>query len=138
MNTMFRIPVLALAAIAAASLLSGCSSGPMPASGVSDTEVDEYRERFADDLRGEVEVETPVLERTDHNLLKVNVPLRNVAGEDLQLLVQVQFLDEKGAPYNDETNRKSFLLPRGSTKWFSATSMQSVASDYVLYVWRAE
>lgn len=117
----------------------GCAApGPMPASGASDTEVGAYRERFSDDLRGDLEVETPVLERTERNLLKVNIPLRNVSGEDLELLVQVQFLNEAGAPYNDETNRKVFLLPRGSTKWFSATSMQSIASDYIVHVWRAE
>jgi hypothetical protein len=97
------------------------------------------RERFADpDLDGEVEFDQPVVIRTEDNLLKVSVPLRNVSGAELQLLVQMQFLNELGAPYNDETNRRSFLLPRGAVKWFSATSMQSIASDYVFYVWRAE
>jgi uncharacterized protein YcfL len=124
----------------ASVLVAGCSSvGPMPAEGVPPgDEVSKVRERFADDLRGDIQIETPVIQRTDQNLLRVNVPIRNISGQDLQLLVQVQFLDETGSPYNDETNRRLFLLPRGSTKAFSATSGQSIASDYVLHVWRAE
>ena len=121
MNTSSKV-VLALVLFASSCVLAGRS-----------------RERFADpDLDAEVEFDKPIIVRTEENLLKVSVPLRNVSGEELQLLVQIQFLNELGAPYNDETNRRSFLLPRGAVKWFSATSMQSIASDYVFYVWRAE
>lgn len=129
-----------LRAIALLGLLFplACSSTPMPAEGVTDDEVGAYREIFADDLRGEVEVERPVMQRTTQNQLKIVVPLRNVAGDDLRLLVQVQFLDELGAPSGDETNRQFFYLPRGTTKAFSATSRTSSARDYKMYIWRAE
>lgn len=125
-------------ALAGLSLSVACSSTPMPADGVSDSEVSALREIFADDLRGELEVETPVMQRTAGNQLKVVVPLRNVAGRDLRLLVQVQFLDELGAPSGDETNRQFVFLPRGSTKAFTASSRTSSARDYKMYVWSAE
>ena len=130
----------ALVAAAAAALLpASCSSTPMPADGVADgDDLSGLREIFADDLRGEVEVERPSLRRTEQNLLKVNVPLRNVSGDDLELLVQVQFLDDLGAPSGDETNRQYLRLPRGSTTNFGATSRTSSAHDYKLYLWRAD
>jgi len=110
----------------------------VPASGVADTRIDDSRELFADpDLVGMLEVEDPILERTDSSsLLKLTLPLRNVSGEDLQLLVQVEFLDALGNSYNDDTGRRLILLPRGSTKRFQATSMMAKASDYKVHVWR--
>ncbi|MEY2981013.1 MAG: hypothetical protein RL562_1240 [Planctomycetota bacterium] len=116
---------------------SGCSAPPLPADGVTSLQ-SEVREVFADDLRGEVEVGTPRMRRTAGNQLQVVVPLTNVARRDLQLLVQVQFLDESGAPSGDETNRQVFLLPRGGTRAFEATSRTSSARDYRLYLWSAE
>jgi hypothetical protein len=116
---------------------AACSAPPIPADGVSSPEVG-AREIFADDLRGEVEVGTPVMRRTPGNQLQVVVPLTNVARRDLRLLVQVQFLDELGAPSGDETNRQIFLLPRGGTRGFEATSRTSSARDYRLYLWSAD
>ena len=52
--------------------------------------------RFADDLGGSIQAETPTMVRNDDNLLQVSVPLRNVSGDDLQLLVQIEFLDAAG------------------------------------------
>jgi hypothetical protein len=117
----------------------GCSSvGPVPASGVSDRSIEDNRELFADaDLIGMLEVEEPILERIgSSSLLKLTLPLRNVSGEDLQLLVQVEFLDSLGNSYNDDTGRRLLLLPRGSTKRFQATSMMAKASDYKVHMWR--
>ena len=109
--------------------LSCSSVGPVPASGVSDRSIDSSRELFADvELVGMLEVEDPILERTGaSSLLKLTLPLRNVSGEDLQLLVQVEFLDSLGNSYNDDTGRRLILLPRGSTKRFQATSMMAKA-----------
>ncbi len=117
----------------------GCASaGPVPATGVSDRSIDDTRELFADpDLVGMLEVEDPILERTgSSSLLKLTLPLRNVSGEDLQVLVQVEFLDSLGNSYNDDTGRRLILLPRGSTKRFEATSMMAKASDYKVHMWR--
>lgn len=114
-----------------------CAAPPMPADGVAVYE-GEPREVFADDLRGEVEVGTPTMRRTPGNQLQVVVPLTNVARRDLRLLVQVQFLDELGAPSGDETNRQILLLPRGGTHGFEATSRTSSARDYRLYLWSAD
>ena len=97
-----------------------------------------HRVVWADDLDGEVRIERPSFKRTDANLLEVNVPISNISEDDVRLLVQLEFLDENGSPYNDETNRRAFLVPRGSTKSFRVTSLQSIASDYVLTIWRCE
>ncbi len=92
--------------------------------------------RFADDVSDEVVAEMPTLARTGDDLLRVSVPLRNVSGEDLQLLVQIEFLDGAGRRYNDETPRQVFLLARGQTKDFIASSMLAKADDFVAHVWR--
>ena len=103
------------ATLSAVCLVCGaCSAPPMPADGQTVYE-GEPREIFADDLRGEIEVGVPTMRRTPGNQLQVVVPLTNVARRDLRLLVQVQFLDELGAPSGDETNRQILLLPRGGT-----------------------
>jgi hypothetical protein len=125
-------------ALAGLILPLACSSPPLPAEGVTDTDLGALREIFADDLRGELEVETPQMQRTPGNQLKVAIPLRNVSGRDLRLLVQVRFVDEGGAPTGDETNRQFFFLPRGTTRAFSASSRTSSARDYKMYVWSAE
>lgn len=130
---------LSLAAtLSAVSLVCGaCAAPPMPADGQTVYEGDP-REIFADDLRGEIEVGVPTMRRTPGNQLQVVVPLTNVARRDLRLLVQMQFLDELGAPSGDETNRQILLLPRGGTHGFEATSRTSSARDYRLYLWSAD
>ena len=126
------------ATLSAVCLVCGaCSAPPMPADGQTVYE-GEPREIFADDLRGEIEVGVPTMRRTPGNQLQVVVPLTNVARRDLRLLVQVQFLDELGAPSGDETNRQILLLPRGGTQGFEATSLTSSARDYRLYLWSAD
>ncbi len=138
MNLTFRL-LLALAALLLA-LTGACSSSTqLAADGVSpDDESLRFREVFADDLRGSVQLETPVTRRNDQNLLELRVPIRNIATKDLRVMVQVQFIDEFGAPSGDETNRQYLILPRGSTKTFVAISRTSSARDYKLYMWRAE
>ena len=119
-------------------LLCICCAGPVPASGVSDDRLDNVRELFADpDLAGMIEIEDPILERTaDSSLLKLTLPLRNVSGGDLQVLVQIEFLDAAGNSYNDDTGRRLILVPRGSTKRLQVTSMMAKASDYKVHLWR--
>jgi len=110
----------------------------VPATGVGDDSLGNVRELFADpDLVGMIEIEDPILERTpDSSLLKLTLPLRNVSGGDLQLLVQIEFLDAGGNSYNDDTGRRLILVPRGSTKRLQVTSMMAKASDYKVHVWR--
>ncbi|MGE0143474.1 MAG: hypothetical protein AB7I19_06975 [Planctomycetota bacterium] len=97
-----------------------------------------YREIFADDLRGELRVSSPVTRRTEQNLLEVRVPIHNIAGKDLRLMAQMQFIDEFGAPNGDETNREYLILPRGGMHTFATTSRTSSARDYKLFIWKAD
>lgn len=126
-----------MTAVIVCLLLVSCA-GPIPASGVSDDSLDNVRELFADpDLAGMIEVEDPIVERTPgSSLLKLTLPLRNVSGDDLQLLVQIEFLDAAGNSYNDDTGRRLILVPRGTTKRLQVTSMMSKASDYKVHMWR--
>lgn len=126
--------------ISLGGLFGACSSSTqIPAEGVSaDDPSLKVREIFADDLRGDIQLETPITRRNEQNLLEVRVPLRNIARKDLRLMVQVQFIDEFGAPSGDETNRQYLILPRGSTQTFTAVSRTSSARDYKMYLWRAE
>lgn len=107
-------------------LLGGCASARRDASQV----------RFADDLSGYVVVDAPAVERTADNLLRVSVPIRNVSGNDLELMVQIEFRDSHGNPYNDDTPKRVMLLSRGETKHFEAHSMLSKADDFVATIWR--
>lgn len=70
------------------------------------------------------------------DLLQVQVPITNLSPQEIQLLVQVEFRDATGAPYDDETTRRVWLLPRGATKTFTATSQKARASDFVVRLWK--
>ena len=136
----YRHSLLFFASLWAAGLSVGCSSSTqIPAEGVSPDDPSlAYREIFADELRGSLQIETPVTLRTEQNLLELRAPIRNIARKDLRIMVQVQFLDEFGAPSGDETNRQYLILPRGSTQTFRTVSRTSSARDYKLYIWKAE
>lgn len=120
-----RSTIIILTALIAALSLTSCSSMPAAATQV----------RFADDLEGVVVVEQPVLERDDGDRLRVAVPIQNVSGEDIELMVRVEFLDSLGNRYNDDTPRQVMLLPRGSTRDFRAASMMAKADDFIATIW---
>ena len=122
----------------AAFTLPACSSTTQLAADAVPQDEDRVREVFADDLRGDIALETPITRRDEQNLLELRVPIRNISGKDLRLMLQVQFVDEFGAPSGDETNRQYFMLPRGSTQTYATVSRTSSARDYKLFIWRAE
>ncbi|MBI5850517.1 MAG: hypothetical protein HZB39_05685 [Planctomycetes bacterium] len=136
----FTVRLLLALAVLSLALAGACSSSTqLAADGVSpDDESLRFREVFADDLRGSVQLEAPVTRRNDQNLLELRVPIRNILSRDLRVTVQVKFIDESGAPSGDETNLQYLILPRGSTKTFVAISRTSSARGYKLYLWRAE
>ncbi len=118
--------------------LSACNStSQLPADPVPESDQTQ-RIVFADDLRGEIAYEPAVAIRDEQNLLELRLPIRNIAGKDLRLMLQVQFVDEYGAPSGDETNRQYFMLPHNSTQTFRTVSRTSSARDYRLFIWRAE
>lgn len=87
--------------------------------------------RFVGGVGDVVRVEPPVVERDAQNLLHVAVPITNVASENVELLVRIEFLDHKGNRYNDDTPRQVLLLPGGETRDFRASSLMSKASDFI-------
>lgn len=120
---------------------AACSSnGPRPARGIGRGDAASLSQvLFSDDLEGYVAVGRLSVERVEHsNALRVYVPIRNLTDRDMQLQVMCEFLDEAGNPYQDETGRKVFYLPRSSTKVWSASSMQARAGDFIVRIWRFE
>ncbi|MCA8942859.1 MAG: hypothetical protein KDB80_09900 [Planctomycetes bacterium] len=113
--------------LAVCLMLGACEVGPSRQSA---------QVQFADDLSGYVVVDEPSVERTADNLLRVSVPIRNVSDENIELMVQIEFRDAHGNPYNDETPKRVMLLARGETKHFFAHSMLSKADDFVATIWR--
>ncbi len=87
---------------------------------------------YADpDLSGVVELGTPAIERLlESNRLKVIVPIRNVTDEQVQLLVQMEFLDADQRPIEDNTPSRWMAIERGMTRNFTATSLKPNAMDY--------
>ena len=100
--------------------LTGCAS-------ISGSNVE-----YADpDLSGVVELGAPAIERLrESNRLKVVVPIRNVTDEQIQLLVQMEFLDADQRPIEDSTPSRWMAIERGMTRNFAATSLKPNAMDY--------
>ena len=118
------LPVALLAL--AAAVTSGCAT------------TDQEWVQYADpELESLVRVEDARATRLPgSDLLQVQVPITNLSPQEIQLLVQVEFRDATGAPYDDETTRRVWLLPRGATKTFTATSQKARASDFVVRLWK--
>lgn len=71
--------------------------------------------------------------------LQVRVPLVNTAPQPLKLRVRIQFLDERGNAYDDETALRCLVIPAGEARWMQATSLCSSARHYRVWVeWVAE
>ncbi len=110
----------ALAVWLVVALTAGCAS--------SSGAVVEYADP---DLSSVVELGVPAIERLEEsNNLKVIVPIRNVTDEQVQLLVQVEFLDADQRPIEDTTPSRWMAIERGMTRNFTATSLKPNAMDY--------
>ena len=122
------------------SALCACSTSAPVAATYLDPRADIEKQTqvvFADsDLVGEIEIGTPTTERTpDTNLLAVSVPIRNRTSYEVQLLVQVEFLDQ-GHAYEDATPKRVMIVPRGGTRYYVANSQKARAQDFLVRIWR--
>lgn len=68
------------------------------------------------------------------NQLKVIVPIRNISERELQVRIQVTFLDLEKAPIGDETNAQVEIIGPGETHNHSVTSTMSEARDWIMRI----
>lgn len=88
------------------------------------------------DLEDYLAVEDTRVERLSDNLLKIHVRIRNVSDTNVPILVETEFFQQGRIPYGDRTPRSVFLVPRGGTISYSATSTQARAADFTVTIWR--
>jgi hypothetical protein len=68
------------------------------------------------------------------NQLKVAIPVRNIDDEQIQVLLQVSFLNSRRQPIGDDTNQQVKLIGPGSTMTHVAISKTEQAQDWVLRI----
>ena len=68
------------------------------------------------------------------NQLKVMVPLRNISSEQIEVLVQVSFLDGRRAPIGDDTNQRLHLIGPGATLPLTLLSKSDAAQDWTMRI----
>ena len=121
---------------------SGCVSGPpYPARAIGDPEGERrYPVQIMDeDLVDLVEVGSPSLDRIGGtNQLSVQVAVRNVCEEDLELGYDVEFLDGSNQPYGDRTSRQVLRVRSGDTRMVSVMSLKGQATGFIMRMgfWR--
>ncbi|MFT7537399.1 MAG: putative lipoprotein YajG [Hyphomicrobiaceae bacterium] len=87
------------------------------------------------ELRSKLRVGRAGVRRVDgSNQLKVIVPIRNVSENQLQIRIQVSFLDLEKAPIGDDTNSQVQIIGPGETHNHSVTSTMSEARDWVMRI----
>ncbi|HZN38410.1 MAG TPA: hypothetical protein VFD82_06380 [Planctomycetota bacterium] len=82
-----------------------------------------------------VRVGTPIVKRIKGtNQLEVSVPILNIHYEQIQIHVQVIFLDHSLQPIGDETNKQTKLVSPGETIMHTAISRKAEAQDWVMRI----
>ncbi len=119
-------------------LLTGCYYGPEAADPFDRPDVSTSPVTMDSELAGLIQVDEIKSVRLDSNLLELTVPLVNVAGESVAVLVQVTFFDAAGNTYGDETGRVRKYVPQGGILRYTVTSMQSRASRFQVQLWLTE
>jgi len=70
--------------------------------------------------------------------LCLRVPVRNDTGRPLRVLMQVEFLCERGLGYGDITTKRVLTLAPAGVASLEATARSCKARDFVIWVWRDE
>lgn len=118
--------------------LAACSAPPpYPARAMADPDQEkEHPVQILDEeLVDAVVAGNPVLDRVQaSNQLEVQVPLRNVSDEDLELSIDVEFLDAQDNPYGDRSTRQHLILASGDTRTVRFLSSRSRAAGFMMRV----
>ena len=82
-----------------------------------------------------VRIGTPTVQRIKGtNQLEVTVPILNIHHEQIQIHVQVTFLDHDLQPIGDETNKQTKLVSPGQTITHTAISRKAEAQDWLMRI----
>ena len=82
-----------------------------------------------------VRIGTPTVKRIKGtNQLEVTVPILNIHHEQIQIHVQVTFLDHDLQPIGDETNKQTRLVSPGQTITHTAISRKAEAQDWLMRI----
>jgi hypothetical protein len=117
--------------------LSACASGPpYPAQPIEgDAESISNVVVTEENLEAIVRVGRANVERVSGtNQLRVMVPIRNIADEPIQVLVQVSFLDGRQTVIGDDTNRQLHMIAAGATLPITVLSRTDVAQDWTMRI----
>ena len=121
-----------------AGLVAACSSAPAftarsMKAGAPDVQNVEIT---SGTLRDMLLVGEPLVKRVKgSNQLEVSVPILNTHYEQIQILVQVAFLDHSLQPLGDETNKQVRLVSPGETITHTAMSRKAEAQDWVMRIY---
>ena len=118
--------------------LAACGAGPERAEGLRPNEENpqNYQVQDNDNIGSDIKVLPMSVERTATDTLRIHVPISNMTDEDMELCLQTEFRDRDGVPYQDESPRERFAIPRNSTKTYSQVSLQSRAQKFTVRIWR--
>lgn len=117
--------------------LSACASGPpYPARMIGHDAERNSNVVVADAaLWNTVCVDVASVERVPgSNQLKVMVPVRNLSDEQIEVLVQVSFLDGRRMPTADDTNPQLQVFAPGETKPITMMSKFDTAQDWTMRI----
>jgi PBP1b-binding outer membrane lipoprotein LpoB len=129
-------PVLSASVLCSALFLAGCSAPPYAAQAIeNDAELTSNVVVADDELYDVVRVGRAGVERVPGtNQLKISVPVRNIDDEQIQVLLQVSFLNSQKMPIGDDTNQQVKLIGPGSTYTHVVFSKQPEAQDWTLRI----
>ena len=128
--------VLNACVLCSALLFASCSAPPYAAQQIeADAELTSNVVITDKELYDAVRVGRAGVERVPGtNQLKIAVPLRNIDDEQIQVLLQVSFLNSQKMPIGDDTNQQVKLIGPGSTYSHVVISKQPEAQDWTLRV----
>ena len=124
--------------LACALLLAGCYYGPQAAEPFDRADISASPMTMDSELAGLIQVDKITTLRLESNLLELTIPLVNVAGENVAVLVQITFFDAAGNSYGDETPRVRKYVPQGGILRYTVSSMQARASSFKVQLWLTE
>lgn len=130
MHKLFTLPALLV-------VLSACSSAPPYAALAIEDDAEQFSNVVITDkaLHDIVRVGRAGVERVaGSNQLKVMVPVRNIDDEEIQVLVQVSFLDGRKMPIGDDTNQQVKIIGPGSTLPVVMLSKLDTAQDWTMRI----
>lgn len=117
--------------------LGACSSAPPYAALSIEDDAEATSNVVVTDaeLRDVVRVGQAFVERVaGTNQLRVNVPIRSIDDEPIQILAQMSFLNGRKQSIGDDTNRQVKILGPGETITYVAISKQAEAADWTLRI----